>query len=289
MTKRLLLFIILLVTMCLLCSCENWKIHDSHNTAENHGRYGNIYEISEFLDAKQYERYMKDDRSRYDKLQNAKYQLDNAQEFELYSYANNFIEIIDVNVPDECIVNHGTEYESDSKYEIDGEKIIATEAIQVSENFFALFPMQVSSGRCFESIDFQESGEGVIPVILGNAYRDTFDLGDTFKGYYICERRTFEVIGFAKQGSAFYSKGNNTLTDYEQYIIMPFENVAHDSYSARAVLLQQICGFVEPKGSRDAALSAVRKILTDAGLEDWIGMVRINEKSVQDKLDGIIK
>ena len=61
---------------------------------------------------------MNDDRAKYDKLRNAKYQFDNAQEFELYSYANNFIEIIDVNVPDECIVNHGTEYESDSKYEI---------------------------------------------------------------------------------------------------------------------------------------------------------------------------
>lgn len=289
MARRFLLFIILLVTMCLLCGCENRKIHDSRNTAENHDRYGNIYEISEFLDAEQYDQYMNDDGTRYDKLQNAKYQFDNASEFELYSYANNFIEIIDADIPDECIVNHGTEYESDSKYEIDGEKIIATEAIQVSENFFALFPMQLSSGSCFESIDFQERGEGVIPVILGNAYRETFDLGDTFEGYYICERRTFEVIGFAKQGSVFYSKGNNTLTDYERYIIMPFENVAHDSYSARAVLLQQICGFIETKGSRDAALSAVRKILTDAGLEGWTDMIRINEKSVQDKLNGIIK
>ena len=125
--------------------------------------------------------------------------------------------------------------------------------------------------------------------MIGNAYRSIFDLGDTFEGYYICERRTFEVIGFVKQGSVFYSKGNNTMTDYERYIIMPFENVVHDSYSARAVLLQQICGFIEPKGSRGAALSAVRKILTDAGLEDWTDMIRINEKSVQDKLNGIIK
>ena len=289
MARCILLFLILLVTMCLLCGCENWKIHDSRNTAENHGRYGNIYEISEFLDAEQYERYMNDDGTRYDKLRNAKYQFDNASEFELYSYANNFIEIIGVDIPDDCIVNHGTEYESDSKYEIDGEKIIATEAIQVSENFFTPFPMQLLSGRCFESIDFQERGEGVIPVILGNAYRDTFDLGDTFEGYYICERRTFEVIGFVKQGSVFYSKGNNSMTEYERYIIMPFENVAHDSYSARAVLLQQICGFIEPESSRDAALLAVRRILTEVGLEDWTDMICKNKKSVQDKLDGSIK
>ena len=66
--------------------------------------------------------------------------------------------------------------------------------------------------------------------MIGNAYRSIFDLGDTFEGYYICERRTFEVIGFAKQGSVFFSKGNDSMTDYEQYIIMPFENMVEDSY-----------------------------------------------------------
>lgn len=70
---------------------------------------------------------------------------------------------------------------------------------------------------------------------------------------------------------------------------MLFDYTVEDSYSARAVLLQQIFGFVEPKGSRDAALSAVCKILTDAGLDDWTDMIRINENCVQKKMNGIVK
>lgn len=66
MTKRFLFMSILLVSMCLLCGCENREICDSRKTVENYSEYGIIYEISEFLDTEQYDRYMKDDGFGYD-------------------------------------------------------------------------------------------------------------------------------------------------------------------------------------------------------------------------------
>ena len=62
-------------------------------------------------------------------------------------------------------------------------------------------------------------------VILGAAYKDTFSVGDTFEGYYISERFTFEITGFAESGNVFYSSAEGRLVPYDRYIIMPFASV----------------------------------------------------------------
>lgn len=286
MTKKLLVFILLLTLIIgLLCGCERLGMNKTGKNIMNSNEYGNIYEITEVLDEEQVDEYTKDTGSLFYRLIDCKRQLVNSSEFSFYAFANNFIEIINNEIPEICIVNHGTEFEADSNYEIDGESITAAEAIQISENFFTLFPLKITAGRTFESADFDCQNAETIPVILGKAYQELFSLGDTFEGYYICERRSFTVIGFTDTESDFYLRSNNRMVSYENYVIMPFENIKEDSYSARAILLQQICGFIAPHGSRDSALHTIREYLTDAGLEDWIEAITVNEKSLYDKMN----
>ena len=145
--------------------------------------------------------------------------------------------------------------------------------------------MKITEGRSFKSSDFDCQNKETIPVILGKNYQESFHLDDTFEGYYIGERRSFVVIGFTDAESYFYLKSNNCMTSYENYIIMPFEYIKDDSYSARAILLQQICGFIVPYESRTSALHTIHEYLTNVGLKEWIEAIVINEKSLRDKMN----
>lgn len=284
MAKKILIFILLLTMASgLLCGCESQNAGTKEISIDSDSKYGSIYEISECLDDEQYDEYMNDDCALFCRLLDFRHRLTDSAEFMFCAFAENFIEIIDKEVPETCIVNHNTEYEADSKYVIDGDSITATEAIQISEDFFTLFPAEIAAGRSFESSDFSDDAD-FIPVILGSDYRDFFDLGDTFEGYYICERRMFTVIGFTAPGEEFYLRSNNRMVAYDNYIIMPFENIAEDSFSARAILLQQICGFIVPQNSLNSALQTIREYLTDAGLEGWTDAIVLSEKSLQDKI-----
>lgn len=175
----------------LLCGCEGLKKTKKENI-DNENDFDNIYAISEFLDDKQFDDYMNDDGTMFSRLLDYKKQIDNSTEFKFYGFANNFIEVIDKDIPAKCIVNYDTEFEADSIYEINGKRVTATEAIQVSKNFFDLFPVNITKGRSFKSTDFDYQSMQTIPVILGNAYQEYFSLGDTFDAYYIGEKKHFQ-------------------------------------------------------------------------------------------------
>ena len=280
--KPLFLLISLTVMCCLLAECNAPAKNESSDTHTDES--DEIFEITELLDEKQYDEYMTDNGTLFNKLIEFKKYMDNSSEFEFYAFANNFIEAIETEIPDACTVNHGTEFENESKYEIDGESVTAAEAVQVSENFFDLYTVEITDGRSFAKTDFDFNAK-TIPVILGSAYKEYFKLGDTFDGYYICERKTFEIIGFTDAESEFYLRSSNGLVTYKNFIIMPFANVTDDSYFARAILLQEICGFIAPKTDRSSALIETREHLKDSGLDKWSDAVIISEKSLQKKIN----
>ncbi|MCR5060517.1 MAG: ABC transporter permease [Saccharofermentans sp.] len=276
-TKHPAVFILLLSVMTVfMYGCDNALSDEQSN------EYGNVYEVSEFVPEEQFDAYNSDDGTLFRRLLDYRSRLNDSSEFEFYAYANNFIEAIDIDIPEICIVNYGTEFEADSKYPVNGDNITATEAIQVSENFFDLFPVSITEGRCFQPTDFDCQNSETIPVIMGKAYQESFNPGDTFEGYYILERRTFEVIGFTDEESVFYLRSQNHMESYDHFIIMPFENIGEDSASARSILLQQICGFIVPNGDRDSALQTIQGYLNETGLEDWSEMIVVNKMSLRD-------
>ena len=232
-----------------------------------------------------YDKYIKDDGTLFRRLLNYRNQLARATEFEFVAFANNFVEIINQEVPEECTVNYGTSFTNESRYFIQGEPVTAVEAIQISENYFSLFPMTVTTGRCFESSDFGIQNSEFIPIVMGGSYSELYHIGDTFEGYYICERRKFKVIGFTDNESVFYLSSKNSLESYKNYIIMPFENPIDDTFYARAVQLQQICGFVIPQTNRDTTLQAIHDCLQNAGLPEWADAIVVNEKCLRKKLN----
>lgn len=279
--KHLTIILFLSLISILLGGCEEKDECKTEKLITN--ETVDIYEVSEFLDNTQYDEYMTDAGTLFGRLKAFQCRLAESSEFEFHAFANNFIEVINHEIPEVCVVNHDTEYEAESRYKIDGESITVAEAIQISDHFFELFPLKICEGRSFEPSDFYWQNADTIPVILGNAYRDSFHLGDTFEGYYICERKSFTVIGFTDTESVFYLRGSSCMVPYGCFIIMPFETIEEDSFSARAILLQQISGFMVTHNGRESAVEKMLEYLKESGLENWSEMISVFEKKVATK------
>lgn len=242
--------------------------------------YSYTWRMAEILDDSSYDEYMHDDGRRFQSLMSFSEKLRSSEEIVFTPYTSNLVELLNLTVPDQCMVNYGTEFSEESGYEINGEPAAAAEALQVTDNLFDLFPLQIAEGRGFIDDDYDYLDKGRIPVILGAAYKDTFSIGDTFEGYYISERFTFEVIGFAEGGRVFYSSPDGRPVPYDHYIIMPFASVHEDSEMGRIILLQQLCGLITDENGRNHALNQVNEWLAETGLNDWTGQINITEDSL---------
>ncbi len=243
--------------------------------------YSCTWRMAEFLDGTSYDKFMHDNDQRFRSLKTFTEKLKSSEEIAFAPYTCNPVELLDLTIPDQCMVNYGTDFAEESVYDIAGETATAAEALQADDTLFDLFPLQVAEGREFTGDDYEYLGKGKIPVILGMAYKETFSIGDTFEGYYLSERFTFEVIGFAEGGSYFYNSGEGRPVPYDRYIIMPYASVSEDSEMGRILLLQQICGLITDMNGRDHALKQVNEWLAESGLEDWIGKITISNDSLK--------
>ena len=270
-----------------IASCES--AFDNKAMLDDLPAYSFTWRMAEWLDDSFYDEYMHDDGRRFRSLLDFFQKLRSSEELAFIPYTANCVELLNLTIPEQCMVNYGTAFAGDSAYEIEGEPATAAEAVQVTENFFDLFPVQITEGRGFTEDDYDFLGKGRIPVILGAAYKGTFSLGDGFEGYYIFERFLFEVIGFAESGKAFYSSGENKPVPYDRYIIMPFASISEDSDMGRIILLQQICGLITDENGRDHALKQVNEWLAETDLEDWIDQIYINDASLKTTIQYYLK
>ena len=287
--RRILPLIFLISVMLLFgnASCES--VFGNMVTLDDLPAYSFTWRMAEILDDSLYDEYRQDNGQRFQALLVFSEKMRSSKELTFIPYATNPLELLNRTIPDQCMVNYGTEFAGESAYEIEGEPAVATEAVQVTEGFFDLFPVQITEGRRFTDEDYEFLGKGTIPVILGAAYKGSFSLGDRFEGYYICDRFTFEIIGFAESGSAFYSSGDRRPVSYDRYIVMPFASISEDSEIGRIILLQQFCGLITDENGKDDALKQVNEYLADSGLGDWSGQFYITDANLRKIIDPFLK
>ncbi len=280
-SKRMNSYILMLIFLGALLITQSWCdiAAAADYTVDPRCQY--TYPVTEFLDDELFDQYRYDDGSLFDRLLTYYSKLTRSDEMLFISFAGNLVELLYTGIPEQCVVNYGSDYASDSYYEIEGEQVVAAEAIQVFEPFLDLFPLEIEEGRGFSEADHHYIQDRRIPVILGSTYKDTFHVGDVFEGYYFFERVSFEVIGIAKGGSVFYNKAEGGFSLYDRYIIMPFEQVTEDSLFSRIVLLQEICGFIVAENGRDAAISQIQQYLAESGLADWQDQIVVMTKTVR--------
>ena len=285
--KLPLIFLISIMLLFGNASCET--VFDSKVMLDDFPAYSFTWRMAEYLDDSLFDEYMHDDGQRFQSLLDFSEKLRSSGDLTFIPYTTNLVELLNLTIPEQCMVNSGTEFSGESVYEIEGEPAVAAEAVQVTENFFDLFPVQITEGRGFTDDDYDFLGGSKIPIILGAAYKGAFSLGDKFEGYYLYERFFFEVIGFAESGKAFYSSGDNRPVPYDRYIIMPFASISEDSEMGRIILLQQVCGLITDENGRDDALKQVNEWLAETGLADWIDQFYIKDTSLRKTIQYYLK
>ena len=116
--------------------------------------YSYTWRMAEFLSDSSYDAYRHDDGRQFRNLLSFSEKLRSSEALSFVPYTCNFVELLNTAIPEQCMVNYGTEFAGESVYEIGGEPAAAAEALQVTGNFFDMFPLQISEGRGFTDDDY---------------------------------------------------------------------------------------------------------------------------------------
>ena len=93
-------------------------------------------------------------------------------------------------------------------------------ALQLNENAWEMFPLQISTGRGFGSFDFATVFEDrQIPVLLGNAYVGIHDIGDIFSVIIESVPFSFEVVGILEPNQRTFILAYDYFVD--EHIVFP--------------------------------------------------------------------
>lgn len=137
---------------------------------------------------------------------------------------------------------------------INGEKTFVTPLYTMQINNNSIFkPLEdkIEFGRYFEEHDFIYDFQGPIPIILGNEYKNYYDLNDVIELNYLFMDFEFNVIGFFEKDTYITFKGTDILLD--NYIVMPHFNVSsfpvNQEYESflQKYYVQKNQGFIEVK------------------------------------------
>lgn len=109
--------------------------------------------------------------------------------------------------------------------DFEGNKIFTTplKSIWLGEGVFNRFDNSIEEGRNFQKSDFKlESPNEPISVVLGNAYKDVYKIGDIFSLELILDVMDFQVVGFYKSGTSLsMDVGALHDVDLDHTIVMP--------------------------------------------------------------------
>ena len=127
----------------------------------------------------------------------------------------------------ECLL--GYEEGDADFYTSDG--MLYLKAVYASSSFEKEQHVELSSGSWFTTEDFNVSSPDniVLPVLLGSAYKDIYQIGDKIENAHPATNKaiTLSVIGFLNENSYFYDN-NNEKTILNRYMIIPNCDIRYD-------------------------------------------------------------
>lgn len=94
-------------------------------------------------------------------------------------------------------------------------------SLRVNDNFFLKYDVHINEGTNFNNFKYELNDK--VPLILGDAYREYYKVGDDFGGDYFLfpEDTTYEVVGFIKKGDKYYNLNLGTYISLDHYILLP--------------------------------------------------------------------
>lgn len=121
----------------------------------------------------------------------------------------------------------GEEYRNQTDIET-GELITSLNSMEISESLSDQIQKRLKAGRSFSEGDFSLTYEDVIPVILGNEYRETLSIGDKLKLRYYLDEIAVEVVGFLEEGAIM--KLPSFYSEIDGYMVLPDIKIPKENY-----------------------------------------------------------
>lgn len=247
--KLLMILMIVLVSCCLsvLGLVLNQGNHVEENIADYSDTYGvkTYYFTNEGMTDLTYFEYLEENNvGMYEKILRFRSSLLENEQLSFFNLINQPVEIYNREIPDMFLQGYENGDAKSSIFEFEGKTCYITKALQVSEGFFYEFNINLEEGEIFDKQAYVYRSEKNIPVLLGNSYRNYFQVGDVIECNYLFEKVSLEVKGFLQDNAFFYDRIEGNFVSCERYIIMPALETEETNYFSRIMLLQQMEGMI---------------------------------------------
>lgn len=165
----------------------------------------------------------------------------------------------------------------------------------------------VHGSEFFTEDDFKIQHNESIPVILGNEYKNFFDIGDiiNYRNQYGGDIRSMYVLDFLEEGSIFLDEA--ITYNLDSYIVFPFQDIEGTIGTEDGAMFNEMKNFLEVRLLRDTLIKTSEKsnVLADIegdikelGLQDVVYINDISKatedligrfkQSISDRLIGVL-
>lgn len=100
------------------------------------------------------------------------------------------------------------------------------QSVQIGQNVIEDFDFKLENGRLFTNDDYILNDRKDIPIILGSAYNEVWNIGTRFIGNYLYDTYSFYVVGILEKETEIDISTKHFLLD--NYIIMPSFSVVNE-------------------------------------------------------------
>lgn len=153
------------------------------------------------------------------------------------------------------------------------EKFCAVKAFHLSENVFRDFNIQIEIGSVPKRDSYTYVKGNVIPILLGNAYKPVYKIGDSIDVYIISDFFKCEVAGFLEKGSNI-TINESYMHFLDRYMVLPSFGIEElpqtkdEKYMQFARYLQKNCGIIVSDYDAQKITNEISTITKNVGLDD---------------------
>lgn len=247
--KLLMLLMIILITcsfsiLGLVLDQGNKLKESAADYSETYGKTTYYFTADGMTDQQYYEYLDDEDTEIYRKIEAFKNLLLAEKRILFISLVEQPVEIYGTDIPDIFLDGYEEGQGDFGIFQMDGEDWYRTKSLQVSDSFFEFFQIQAASGRGFEPQDYTYQEGKQIPVMLGDEYAGTFQLGDIITCNYLSADVSLEVVGFLEGDTFFYDEMNKEFKSCGRYIVLPAFSSNETEYFDKIRLLTQVGGMI---------------------------------------------
>lgn len=214
----------------------------------------NYYKLSDNFVGEEGEKFERSV-NKYTKLLAFNHILANNEDFEYLEVYSNPIDVSDFKGSEvfKYLYETGGTPEGDANLP---KKITTVKGIYLSENVFDEFGIEIEQGSMFSSSDYllndDKYNSDIIPIIVGNEYKDYYNVGDYIKMQYNILNpnqggASLKIIGILKEGSVI-KRENDRLESLDRYIIQPSYDIKDVTLSENSTSLFEIMLYMKTNG-----------------------------------------